>query len=46
MAQNATLVEKCSEYHDSLYQDEKIRAALYKTLQTTAWEYNAKLSKK
>ncbi|MDX6910843.1 hypothetical protein SJZ84_08395 [Hafnia paralvei] len=42
----ATPVEKCSEYHDSLYQDEKIRAALYKTLQTAAWEYNAKLSKK
>ncbi|TBM01974.1 hypothetical protein ACP6EW_09690 [Hafnia paralvei] len=42
----ATPVEKCSEYHDSLYQDEKIRAALYKTLQTAAWEYNAKPPKK
>ena len=45
-ATGATPVEKCSEYHDSLYQDEKIRAALYKTLQTAAWEYNAKLPKK
>ncbi|OAT43734.1 hypothetical protein M988_1030 [Hafnia paralvei ATCC 29927] len=41
MAQNATPVKECSEYHDSLYQDEKIRAALYKQLQTAAWSYNA-----
>ena len=45
-AVGAKPIEECSEYHDSLYQDQKIRAALYKTLQTTAWEYNAKLSKK
>lgn len=41
-AAGAQPIEKCSEYHDSLYQDEKIRAALYKTMQTAAWEYNAK----
>ncbi|QQE43966.1 hypothetical protein [Hafnia alvei] len=46
MAQNATPVKECSEYRDSLYQEEKIRSALYKTLQTAAWEYNTKLSKK
>lgn len=40
-AVGATPVKECSEYHDSLYQDEKIRAALYKQLQTAAWSYNA-----
>ncbi|TBL97737.1 hypothetical protein EYY93_19010 [Hafnia paralvei] len=40
-AVGATPIEECSEYHDSLYQDEKIRAALYKELQTAAWSYNA-----
>ena len=39
----ATEVE-CSEYHDSLYQDEKIRAAVYKELQTASWAYNAEIS--
>ncbi|MCE9884858.1 hypothetical protein [Obesumbacterium proteus] len=42
-AKGATEVE-CSEYHDSLYQDEKIRAAIYKELQTASWAYNAEIS--
>ncbi|MCG2877530.1 hypothetical protein L7I36_12745, partial [Obesumbacterium proteus] len=42
-AKGATEVE-CSEYHDSLYQDEKIRAAVYKELQTASWAYNAEIS--
>ncbi|WP_282806876.1 hypothetical protein [Hafnia alvei] len=42
-AKGATEVE-CSEYHDSLYQDEKIRAAVYKELQTATWAYNAEIS--
>lgn len=40
-AVGAIPVKECSEYHDNLYQDEKIRAALYKELQTAAWSYNA-----
>ena len=40
-AVGAKPIEECSEYHDSLYQDQKIRAALYKELQTAAWSYNA-----
>ena len=43
VAKEATEVE-CSEYHDSLYQDEKIRAAVYKELQTASWAYNAEIS--
>ncbi|NEY26799.1 hypothetical protein G4V03_01445 [Escherichia coli] len=42
-AKGATEVE-CSEYHDSLYQDEKIRAAVYRELQTASWAYNAEIS--
>lgn len=42
-AKGATDLE-CSEYHDSLYQDEKIRAAVYKELQTASWAYNAEIS--
>ncbi|NLS52899.1 hypothetical protein [Hafnia alvei] len=42
-AKGAAEVE-CSEYHDSLYQDEKIRAAVYKELQTASWAYNAEIS--
>ncbi|MGQ7804537.1 hypothetical protein ACUN3I_02565 [Hafnia alvei] len=42
-AKGATEVE-CSEYHDSLYQDEKIRAAVYKELQTASWAYNSEIS--
>ena len=42
-AKGATEVE-CSEYHDSLYQDEKIRAAVYKELQIATWAYNAEIS--